>query len=423
MALGVLAAIFLSILITFSFVRYNVTEGMERKLSNVFLSISGLIDQRLSHAPYDTLRDELRHIQTQSPFPIDIVPPNHETIPESVKADLANGTLRGALSDAGYTIYSPFRKNQYVLVYGPLPKLWQPTVALRLMFFGILASILLILTLLLGYPLVRRLRDLEKVTEKFGKGQLDERAAVSGQDGIDQLAGRFNQMADRIQILLESQSNMLQAVSHELRTPLSRIRFKLERLEPADDRKAHENPISPIERDLDVLEGLIDDLLIFHRVETDTSVVFDEIDAKPFFHSVVEKYKSENDSKIEIEMVPDLRESMKFSGSSTLLRLALINLLANGARYAHSRVLVNLREEGGNIVIIVENDGPPIPEAQRNAIFEPFFRLDTSRSRETGGTGLGLAIVKKVVDMHRGQVSVVQSDLGGARFELILPCS
>jgi signal transduction histidine kinase len=158
-------------------------------------------------------------------------------------------------------------------------------------------------------------------------------------------------------------------------------------------------------------------------VDTNTSVVFDEIDAKSFFHSVVEKYKSENDSKIEIEMVPDLRESMKFSGSSTLLRLALINLLANGARYAHSRVLVNLREEGGNIVIIVENDGPPIPEAQRNAIFEPFFRLDTSRSRETGGTGLGLAIVKKVVDMHRGQVSVVQSDLGGARFELILPCS
>ena len=158
-------------------------------------------------------------------------------------------------------------------------------------------------------------------------------------------------------------------------------------------------------------------------MDTDTSVVFEEIEARSFFHSVIEKYTCENDSRIEIEVLANLPESMTFSGSSTLLRLALINLLANGTRYAQSRVVVNLRESTGTIVIIVENDGTPIPEAQWNAIFEPFYRIDTSRSRETGGRGLGLAIVKKVVDMHRGQVRVAQSGLGGARFELIIPRS
>jgi len=423
MALGVFAAIFFSILTTSFVFRYNVTGNLKRKLSNVCPSITGLIDQRLSHGPYDTLREELRQIQIQSLFPIDLVPPDHESIPESIKADLAQGTLRGVLSDAGYTLYSPFRKNQYVLVYGPLPRLWQPTVSAKLMILGTLAVIIFLLAFFLGYPLAKRLRELERVTEKFGRGQLDERAAVSGQDGIDQLAGCFNRMADRIQLLLESQRHLLQAVSHELRTPLSRIRFKLELLEHPNDSEGQHNRITPIEQDLDVLEGLIDDLLIFHRVDTDTSVVFEEIEARSFFHSVIEKYTCENDSRIEIEVLADLPDSIILSGSSTLLRLALINLLANGTRYAQSRVVVNLRESTRTIVIIVENDGTPIPEAQWNAIFEPCYRIDTSRSRETGGKGLGLAIVKKVVDMHRGQVRVAQSGLGGARFELIIPRS
>jgi signal transduction histidine kinase len=137
---------------------------------------------------------------------------------------------------------------------------------------------------------------------------------------------------------------------------------------------------------------------------------------------VIETYKSENNPKIEIKMLADLPESIKFSGSSTFLRLALFNLLANGVRYAHSRLHINLQESKGNLHIIIENDGPPIPEAKWDSIFKPFFRLDTSRSPETGGTGLGLTIVKKVAEMHCGQVYVAHSDLGGTRFELIFPC-
>ncbi len=422
MAFGVFIAIVLSIVIASQVTRHNLEDGLLRIFPKIFLGVNKLVDQRLSSVPQEKLFDELRQIKIDFPFPIDFLPPDHEAIPESVKRDLATSKLSGTHIDTDLTIYSSLLKGQYVLVCGPLPKIWQPTGASRIIALGLFSFVLLSLTLFLGYPLAKRLRHLERVTEKFGKGQLSERVTVSGKDGMDQLAGRFNQMANRIQLLLESQSNMLGAVSHELRTALSRIRFKLELLPSPAETIEQDNPITPIERDLDAIERLIDDLLLYHRVDTDESVVFDELEARSFINSVIETYKSENDPKSEIKMLADLSESIKFRGNSTFLRLALFNLLANGIRYAHSRLHVNLQESEGNLLIIIENDGPPIPEAKWDSIFKPFFRLDTSRSRETGGTGLGLAIVKKVVHMHRGQVCVGQSDLGGARFELKFPC-
>ena len=423
MALGVFIAIVLSIVIASQVTRHNLEDGLVRIFPKIFLGVNKLVDQRLSTVPQEKIFDELRQIKIDFPFPLDLLPPDHEAIPESVKRDLATRKLSGTNTDTSLTFYSSLLKDQYVLVCGPLPKIWQPTVTIRIIGLGLFSFVLLSLTLILGYPLGKRLRHLERVTEKFGKGQLDERVSISGKDGVDQLAGRFNQMADRIQLLLESQSNMLGAVSHELRTALSRIRFKLELLPSPAETIDQDNPITPIERDLDALTRLIDDLLLYHRVDTDESVVFDELEAQSFIKSVIETYKSENDPKIEIKMLADLSESIKLRGNSTFLRLALFNLLANGVRYALSRLHVNLQESEGNLFIIIENDGPPIPEEKWDLIFKPFFRLDTSRSRETGGTGLGLTIVKKVAEMHCGQVYVAQSDLGSTRFKLIIPCS
>jgi signal transduction histidine kinase len=99
----------------------------------------------------------------------------------------------------------------------------------------------------------------------------------------------------------------------------------------------------------------------------------------------------------------------------------LRNLGDNALRHATSRIDIALAERGGEAVLMIEDDGPGIPEAEGKRVFERFVRLDESRSRDEGGTGLGLAIVDEVVRAHRGSVSISQSPLGGARVEVRLP--
>jgi two-component system OmpR family sensor kinase len=97
------------------------------------------------------------------------------------------------------------------------------------------------------------------------------------------------------------------------------------------------------------------------------------------------------------------------------------NLLRNAAKYCSGRILLSARREHGKVEITVEDDGPGIPEVERERVFEPFFRLDRSRDRATGGFGLGLSIARKAVLLHRGTLRVEESSLGGARFVITLP--
>ena len=170
MALGVFIAIVLSIVIASLVTRHNLEDGLLRIFPKIFLGVNELVDQRLSTVPQERLPDEMRQIDIDFPFPIDLLPPDHEAIPESVRIDLATGKLSGTFTDAGFTIYSSLLEGQYVLVCGPFPRIWQPKVASRIMTLGLLSSVLLSLTLLLGYPLAKRLRHLERVTEEFGQG-------------------------------------------------------------------------------------------------------------------------------------------------------------------------------------------------------------------------------------------------------------
>ena len=104
-----------------------------------------------------------------------------------------------------------------------------------------------------------------------------------------------------------------------------------------------------------------------------------------------------------------------------LLERALVNLLRNSARFAKHRIHISIQLTKNDVKIIIDDDGIGIPPGKRERIFEAFTRLDPSRSRDSGGVGLGLAIVKKVVDKHQGEIKVVDSPLGGARFVMQLP--
>ena len=114
-------------------------------------------------------------------------------------------------------------------------------------------------------------------------------------------------------------------------------------------------------------------------------------------------------------------ESVELVTVPHLFKRAVLNLVTNAVRHAQKRVEMSCRLEGEVVYLCVDDDGPGVPEAAREKIFEPFFRLDESRSADLGGAGLGLAIVRRIAQLHGGQVRVEDSPLGGARFTLSLP--
>jgi signal transduction histidine kinase len=109
------------------------------------------------------------------------------------------------------------------------------------------------------------------------------------------------------------------------------------------------------------------------------------------------------------------------TGDQRLLMRAIGNVLRNAQKYAKTRILLSARKVGSGVEIAVEDDGPGIPETERERIFEPFYRLDRSRDRTTGGFGLGLSIARKAVELHGGTIAAGVSVLGGARFVVTLP--
>lgn len=249
------------------------------------------------------------------------------------------------------------------------------------------------------------LRQLTASVVAFGGDGQPRRVAPGGAPEIRALAQAVNEMQDRISALLTARTVLLGAVSHDLRTLITRLRLRVEGIGTAEQRQR-------AVADLEAMTELIDDALAVARAASELSTR-GRIDVADLVRNEVAGIAS-----------PKLLLSIG-SGPHTLTCDALgisrvvTNLIENALRFA-SQAEVTVCRAGDEIRIIVDDDGPGIPEDQRTAIFEPFVRLETSRSRETGGSGLGLAIVRQIVEAHRGTVTVSPSPLGGAQFTVVL---
>jgi two-component system sensor histidine kinase RstB len=224
-------------------------------------------------------------------------------------------------------------------------------------------------------------------------------------------------MAGRIRSLLRSQQELVQGISHDLRTPVARVRLRLELLQ-AD--ATQQERIAGIRRDLDELESLIDAAITYSRLdEGGIALASQPVDVAQELRAML------HDQRVlarDIELSADLpAPGRALAADRALLRRAVQNLLGNALRHARSRVEIELREAGSGVTIAIEDDGPGVPESQRERIFEPFSRLDESRSKTSGGYGLGLAIVRRIAERHGGRIACGVARLGGARFELVLP--
>lgn len=273
---------------------------------------------------------------------------------------------------------------------------------------------------LLVRPLERRLKKLERAVQQVSKGNLAARAEVRGADAVGQLAASFNGMTEHIQRLIQSQREMTRAVSHELRTPVARIRFGLEMLAAIDDAGEREQKIARIDQDIDQLDALIDEILTYARLEEGTPTLrWEQVDVAELARQVQRELQPIAGA---IAIAVDAPEEFVVAGEERYLHRVLQNLIINAIRYARSAIVVRVVAGDTEVELVVEDDGPGIPEADRERVFKPFARLDDSRQRASGGYGLGLSIVQRIAEWHGGRVWVDQAPAGGAAFHLRWSC-
>ncbi|MDP6777156.1 MAG: ATP-binding protein [Candidatus Latescibacteria bacterium] len=288
-------------------------------------------------------------------------------------------------------------------------------------FLGILASILLLIGAAIYFlvrPLERRIHRLSEVAERFGQGDLESRAEVDSADAVAELASTFNAMADRIEGLLEGQKELLRAVSHEFRTPLARLFFVLDEAQSTDSPEEKTRHLLRIQGSLTELNDLVEELLTFVRLEGDDAAPeMDRVDVGAVLREM---------PGIVSELRDDLAVHVDCStvyvrAIPRYFRRAVLNLVTNAVRHAKTDIWLEGRQEDGSVFICIDDDGPGIPPDVRDKVFEPFSRLDESRTSSVGGAGLGLAIVQRIMGLQAGSAEVSESPRGGARFTLAFP--
>lgn len=264
-------------------------------------------------------------------------------------------------------------------------------------------------------------RDLEHIrlaAQRFGDNDLGSRILLPRRSTVRELAGHFNQMAERIESLIANQRELTNAVSHELRTPIARLSFELDQLKQQADPRQCLALITDMYADLGELEEMVSELLTYASLERGaTQVTQENIEAHSWLDSVIGSVALEAEAE-GVQLSLRTCEVDFIQIEPRFMARAVINLLRNAIRYAERRVEVSLVKFGSGYEVRVCDDGPGIPEEGRAKIFQPFIRLDASRDRRTGGFGLGLALVQRVCQWHGGQVQVVDSEWGGASFRM-----
>jgi signal transduction histidine kinase len=261
--------------------------------------------------------------------------------------------------------------------------------------------------------LTRRLESLQRGVEKFGAGDLQQRVDDRGRDEVAAVATSFNRAADRIETLVKSHQSLLANASHELRSPLARLKMALAMLEDAaPDRR---EPLrAEIAANIAELDALVEEVLLSSRLDAQS-----QLDRR----ERVDLLALAAEEAARTGAVVQGDAGVIVDGDERLLRRALRNLFENAQRYGGGDVAVVVAAGPGDRASVQVCDrGPGVPEAMRDRIFEPFFRLPGHAERE-GGVGLGLALVRQIAQRHHGSVRCESREGGGSCFVLELPAT
>lgn len=315
-------------------------------------------------------------------------------------------------------LLSPKDGPLHAIALSPLEDVLRSTETLqRVLALGV--PVLVCLLALAAWVLVgRALRPVRVMTQQaagIADATAPERLAVpAAQDELGELARTLNGMLDRLAEGAKRQREFVSDASHELRSPIAATRAQIEVALAHPDRADRGAVLRGVLAETTRLEELVADLLVLARLEERQALPHEELDLDDL---VLEEAARSRAVPVDTRRVL----AVKVHGERRSLGHLVRNLLDNAARHAATRVEVSIRIEDGAPVLLVDDDGPGIPEADRARVLERFTRLSPCRSRDDGGAGLGLALVRRVAEQHGGSVRVDRSPLGGARLEVGFP--
>ncbi|MCJ8294258.1 MAG: ATP-binding protein [Colwellia sp.] len=216
------------------------------------------------------------------------------------------------------------------------------------------------------------------------------------------------------------QRDLLHGVAHEFRSPMARIQFALEMLEETPEHE-HGHLRQSMHTALEDLDKLVKELLYYAKLKDSEAIItVENVDLHETCIAAIEEVKGFY-PEVAFKLTTNI--PVYLEGNTKLLKRLLINLLRNAGRFANTQCHVAIVVKNDTVTIILEDDGIGIPPGKSARIFEPFTRLDASRSRDSGGCGLGLAIVLSIVNKHHGSINLVEGTLPGACFKILIPQS
>jgi signal transduction histidine kinase len=279
---------------------------------------------------------------------------------------------------------------------------WQFIISLALM-----GVIVLVVSVWAVRRLTAPLGMLSAAADRLGRDVAAEPLVEAGTIEMRDAARAFNRMQERLRRLIESRTQMLAALSHDLRTPLTLLRLRTEEVADAEERDKMLNTIGE-------MDEMIASTLAFARDEV-RAEPRRRVDIAALLTSAVDDMA---DAGMPVTMQP--AAALIHECQPGALKRAIANLLDNAVKYG-KRAQVAIATVGKAIEITIDDDGPGIPEAELPRVFQPFYRVEDSRNRDTGGTGLGLAIAQSIVQAHGGELTLANRAGGGLRACIKLP--
>lgn len=289
--------------------------------------------------------------------------------------------------------------------------------------FLIVGAIALVAALIGGYLIAARtaspLRRMAATAEKVRSGDLTPRLREepAAAPELRALITGFNRMLERLDLAFSRQRRFASDASHELRTPLTAIRGQIEVL--ASDPGAGVEEVQRVKTvtlaEVERMERLVEELLALAQLDERSEIEMGKVDLA----ALLRELAGADSSGVELGASAEGH----ITASPELIARVIRNLLANARRHTgdSGRVVLSATAASGRVIIRVDDDGPGVPPAERERIFERFHRVDSARGRESGGSGLGLAISREIIEAHSGRIWVEDSPLGGARAAFELP--
>lgn len=271
----------------------------------------------------------------------------------------------------------------------------------------LIGSILIVSILITPFIIMhtRSIRRIAKAATRFGRGLDAPGFQPTGSKEIREAAIAMITMKERLNRYNRTRTDMLNAVSHDLKAPLTRMRLAVETGEASKDN---------LLQDIDRMTEMVNGYLAFARGE------MPEIEQTTELPAMLLRIARDAapDKKIETDF-PE--EPAQFYARPMALARAFSNIIENAARYSKKKIRITEKDSEEQVEVVIEDDGPGIPEDKKKDALRPFVRLDESRSEKTGGTGLGLSIAQTAIENHGGQLFLENSELGGLKVRVILP--